>query len=147
MTTSTNLTSGSKFKSRKRVGRGSSAGGGTTAGRGTKGQKARTGGQIPWYFEGGQTPLIRRVAKKKGFRSRNQTDVVVFNLDALAKLARDSKINLSDLVARGLVGKSSRVKILARGEIASALSVQTHSISSAARKAIEDAGGSVELLS
>jgi large subunit ribosomal protein L15 len=135
-----------KSKGRKRVGRGSSAGGGTTAGRGTKGQKARTGGKVPHYFEGGQTPLIRRVKKRKGFTSRNNRDTFVINLINLPRFVKDGKLEVSSLVAAGKIKPETRVKILSVGEIKEAVAVSAHAVSTSARNKIEAAGGSVTIV-
>ena len=132
-------------KSRKRVGRGNSAGGGSTAGRGNKGQKARTGGSVPAHFEGGQTPLIRRLKKKKGFKSHRKFTVLKINLRDLAHYAQDNKLTLTQLLEKGLITPHTRVKILGEGEVPAGMEVTVNGISEGARKKIESAGGKVEI--
>jgi len=135
-----------KNPSRKRVGRGSSAGGGNTSGRGNKGQKSRTGGQIPAYFEGGQTPLIRRLAKRRGFRSHRKFKILRINLKDLAKYAKDGQIIVRQLIAEGQITPGTKVKILGEGGITAPYTVQVHFVSGSARAKIEEQGGSVEII-
>lgn len=135
-----------KNPARKRVGRGSSAGGGSTAGRGNKGQKARTGGNIPAYFEGGQIPLIRRLAKRRGFKSHRKFQVVKINLKDLAKYADNGKLDPKQLVETGKIMPGTKVKILGEGQVDSAYQVQAHLVSASAKTKIEAAGGTVEIL-
>lgn len=141
-----NIVGTSANKTRKRVGRGSSAGGGKTAGRGTKGQKARTGGQVPQYFEGGQTPIIRRLKKQKGFKSRNRVKTLGINLSDLQRLSKDGKLEVATLIEAGHIKPGTRVKILARGEVTAAIAVSAHAVSAAAKEKITHAGGSVNLI-
>lgn len=133
-------------KSRKRVGRGSSAGGGKTAGRGTKGQKARTGGKVPAYFEGGQTPIIRRLKKRKGFRPPNRVKTIGFSLTDLQTLAKDGKLEVTTLIDAGRIKPGVRVKILGTGEIKEAIEVSVHNVSATAKTKIEAAGGKINLI-
>jgi len=141
-----NIVGVSTNKDRKRVGRGSSAGGGKTAGRGTKGQKQRTGGSVPAYFEGGQTPINRRLKKRRGFTSRNTTETLVINLSDLQVLAKDGKLDVAVLVAEGKISPATRVKILGNGEVDVAITVSAHAISASAQTKIEAKGGSVNLI-
>lgn len=128
---------------RKRVGRGHGSGLGGTSGKGHKGQKARTGGRVRWGFEGGQTPLMRRLPKF-GFNNKNYaTYYDVFNLEDLAKLG--SEITPEVLERAGLL-RYGRVKILAKGEAQKNIIVKAHKFSAAAKAAIENAGGKVEVL-
>lgn len=131
---------------RKRVGRGPGSGSGKTAGRGHKGQKARSGGKIPIWFEGGQMPLQRRVPKR-GFTSPFRTEYEIVNVRDLEPLDED-KITPAILHEHGLIdlGRNRPVKILGMGELTRKVTVQAHAISGGARRKVEEAGGSVELL-
>ena len=106
-----------KNKSRKRVGRGISAGGGKTAGRGTKGQKSRSGYNIPNRFEGGQTPLSMRLPKLPGFKSKHKKSVVL-SLDIISANFKDGEeLSIVKLVEKNLVKKGDKVKILNNGKL------------------------------
>lgn len=130
---------------RKRVGRGPGSGRGKTAGRGHKGQKSRSGTSIPAWFEGGQMPLHRRTPKR-GFKSRNRTEYRIVNLRDLAGV-EETQITPELLRARGLIPSGRRpVKVLGDGEIAAAVVVRAHAFSAAARRKIEAAGGTVEII-
>jgi len=128
---------------RKRVGRGIGGKGGKTAGRGMKGQKAR--GTIRAGFEGGQMPLQRRVPKLRGFNNPFRVEYQAINLDTIAESGL-SEVSPETLYDKGLVAKKALVKVLGRGEISRAVSVQAHAFSKSAESAITDAGGSVEVL-
>lgn len=131
---------------RNRVGRGTSSGNGKTAGRGQKGQKARSGGGVRLGFEGGQTPLFRRLPKR-GFTNMNRKEYAVVNLDALNRFEDGTEVTPALLVEAGIVKKEkSGVKILATGEITKKLTVKAAKFSKAAQEAIEAAGGSVEVI-
>jgi large subunit ribosomal protein L15 len=132
-------------RARRRVGRGIGGKGGKTAGRGMKGQGARD--TVHPRFEGGQTPLHRRIPKAKGFRNPFRVEYHVVNLDTLATFEAGAEVSPETLRARGLVAKRGLVKILGRGELDAALTVKAHAFSSAARTAIEQAGGTCEVLS
>jgi large subunit ribosomal protein L15 len=132
-------------KAKKRVGRGIGGKGGKTAGQGTKGQKARGRGKVARGFEGGQTGLKQRVPKLKGFNNPFRVEYSPVNLDQLAALG-EATVNPEVLVAAGLVRKDTLVKVLARGEITSAVQLSAHAVSKAAGEAITAAGGSVTLL-
>jgi large subunit ribosomal protein L15 len=133
-------------KPRKRVGRGEGSGHGGTSTRGHKGHKARSGGGSKNGFEGGQMPLIRRVPKG-GFTNINRVEFQVVNVRDLEKFDAGSEVTLTLLKERNLAKKLSMpVKLLASGELTRALTVRVHAVSSEARKKIEAAGGSVELL-
>jgi large subunit ribosomal protein L15 len=127
----------------KRVGRGTAGKGGKTAGRGTKGQKARN--TVPRGFEGGQMPLKQRVPKLKGFNNPFRIEYQAINLDTIEATGLD-EITPESLHERGLTHKGALVKILGRGEITRAVRVTAHGASASARRAIEGAGGSVEIL-
>lgn len=133
---------------RRRLGRGLGSGRGKTAGKGTKGQKARSGGSIPPYFQGGQLPLVRRLPYRRGFRSLARVDYQVVNLDQLDRLSEGEDVTLDTLRAARLVRNSNQpVKVLARGTITKSLTVHAHAFSASARAALEKAGGSVVELS
>ena len=135
---------GSK-KAKIRVGRGEGGRRGKTAGRGTKGLKARN--TLRPGFEGGQTPLARRLPKLPGFTNPNKETFTVVNVGVLAEaFAADSDVTPDVLRDRGLVKHRGRIKVLAEGDIGHAITLKTHAISEAAQKKIEAAGGSVELV-
>jgi large subunit ribosomal protein L15 len=130
---------------RKRVGRGKSAGQGKTAGRGTKGYKARHNQKLG--FEGGQTPLQRRVPKLKGFRNPNKIEFAVVNVQRLAEVFEPgTEVTPDVLHQHGMVRKGMPVKVLGHGDIERALTVRAHAVSATARTKIEQAGGTVEVL-
>lgn len=140
-------------KRRKLVGRGESSGHGKTSTRGGKGQSARAGGTIKAGFEGGQTPLARRLPKL-GFRSRqknsgmNQFDVV--NLDVLEqKFSSGSVVDAAAVWALGIGRTNARkagVKVLGTGTLSKKLTVKVQAVSASAKEKIEAAGGSVEIV-
>ncbi|HSX28718.1 MAG TPA: 50S ribosomal protein L15 [Candidatus Saccharimonadales bacterium] len=128
-------------KDRKRVGRGIAAGGGKTAGRGTKGQNARTGKKLRAGFEGGQLPLMKRIPKKRGFRSIRVPAQVVytFQLDAL----KGKEATNESLAEAGLVATPYHsIKIVLKGELKKAGAVKVQAASKGAIEAITAAGGS-----
>jgi large subunit ribosomal protein L15 len=132
---------------RKRVGRGNASGKGTYAGKGLKGQQARAGSGPHPGFEGGQTPLIRRLPVRRGFRNPFRVEYAPVNLSALAKLPAATEITPEFLVQEGLVRTAKRpIKVLADGDVTVALTVRAHRVSAAARAKIEAAGGTVEEL-
>jgi large subunit ribosomal protein L15 len=149
---------------RTRVGRGIAAGKGKTAGRGTKGQKARAGGSIPPWFEGGQTPLHMRIPKLRGFKNRFRIEYEVVNIGAIGALAERGAfetessttkgakaspitVNQDILRAVGLVRTLNKpLKILGAGELSAALFVVADAFTASARAKIEAAGGSVNVL-
>lgn len=134
-----------KKVNKKRVGRGISAGQGKTAGRGTKGQKSRSGGNIKPGFEGGQTKLVQRLPKVRGFRSINNKKYQIVNLDSLEKI-KSSKINAKILKDNGLIKDDlALVKILGNGKINKKLSLEVDKISASALAQIEKSGGNVVL--
>ncbi len=131
---------------KKRVGRGQGSGLGKTAGRGGKGQKARSGNMRFEGFEGGQSPLQRRLPKF-GFISPNRTVYAVVNLADLEGFDAGATVDVAALETRGLVkGRYDGVKVLGNGTLSKKLSVRAHKLSATAREAIEKAGGSVEEL-
>ncbi|MEI2704680.1 MAG: 50S ribosomal protein L15 [Ilumatobacteraceae bacterium] len=132
-------------KAKKRVGRGIGGKGGKTAGAGTKGQHSRGRGKVARGFEGGQMPLKQRVPKLKGFNNPFRVEYSAVNLDQIAALEAD-EVTIDLLVERGLVRKGSLVKVLARGEITSTVSVTVHAVSKKAEEAITASGGSVTIV-
>lgn len=131
-------------KKRKRVGRGPGSGHGKTATRGTKGQKARSGGGPKLGFEGGQTPLYRRVPKR-GFR-RKKEKLRIINLDKIYEHFKEGEVVSRDsLFEKGILKKKDEAfKILGRGEVAFPLHFSVKNISKNCIKKIEEAGGKVE---
>jgi large subunit ribosomal protein L15 len=130
-------------KTRKRVGRGQGSGLGGTSARGHKGAQSRSGYSRKRGFEGGQMPLQRRVPKF-GFKNHNRVEYKAINLDTLQLLAESTGSNLINfevLYTNGLVSKSDLVKILSRGTLSTAIEVHAKGFSSAAKAAIEAAGG------
>lgn len=133
-------------KERNRVGRGIGSGNGKTAGKGHKGQNARSGGGVRPGFEGGQTPLFRRLPKR-GFTNINRKDYAIVNLDALNRFEDGTEITPVLLIETGLISKEKAgIKVLAKGKLEKKLSVKAHKFSSAAKEAIEAAGGSIEVI-
>jgi len=134
-------------KKKKRVGRGDSSGHGSTCGRGQKGQKARSGGQVKSYFEGGQMPLYRRLPKR-GFKNIFKREYTIVNIrDLVKKFKENEEITPEKLLEVGLVKKKKQpIKILAEGDISFPLQIKIHKISQQARAKIEAAGGRVEVI-
>jgi large subunit ribosomal protein L15 len=154
-------------KAKRRVGRGIAAGQGKTAGRGTKGQKARAGGKIPAWFEGGQTPLHQRIPKLRGFRNAFKIEYEIVNIGDIARLVELGELESGDmpgtkpskkgaapitvnqeiLRAAGLIRRLDRpMKILGGGELSTALFVVADAFTASARTKIEGAGGTVSVL-
>lgn len=131
-------------KVRNRVGRGTSSGNGKTSGRGQKGQKSRSGGGVRLGFEGGQTPLFRRMPKR-GFLNINRKDYAIVNLDTLNRLEDGATVSAETLVAAKIIKDvKSGVKVLGNGElIVKNLKVEVAKVSASAKSAIEANGGSV----
>ena len=132
---------------KKRVGRGAGSGRGGTAGKGHKGQNARSGGGVPAGFEGGQMPLQRRLPKRGFKNALFRTRYEVINLDRLlAAFEGAAAISLDDIYARGLARQGAPVKILGRGDISVAVTVEAHTFSTSATEKIRKAGGQVKAL-
>ncbi len=130
-------------KSGKRVGRGIAAGQGKTAGRGTKGQMARTGSSRRPGFEGGQNPLMQRLPKLPGFKSKRVRAEVVYTgqLDQFAGKTADAET----LAAAGLITNAFvKVKVIAKGEVTKKVTVKAQGISASALEAVQKAGGTFE---
>lgn len=134
---------GSK-KRKIRVGRGEAGRRGKTAGRGTKGLKARS--KVRQGFEGGQTPLQRRIPKLKGFKNPNRVEFTVVNVDRLSDFDAGATVTPDDLREAGLVKKRGKIKVLGQGDLEVALTVKAHAFSIGAADKIKAAGGSIELI-
>lgn len=131
-------------KAPKRVGRGIGSGHGKTATRGHKGDKAR--GSTPPGFEGGQTPLHRRLPHKRGFTNIFKKDFSIVNVDTLAKLAEDV-ITPELLEEKGIIKDvKAGLRVLGRGEIDKAITVRAHHFSKSAEEKIKAKGGTVEVI-
>ena len=130
---------------RKRVGRGSASGHGTYSGRGLKGQKARAGRTPRLGFEGGQTRLIKRLPRRRGFTNLFRKEYSAVNLRDLERFPAGTEVTPELLRQSGILSTLRRpVKVLAMGELTRALSVTAHKFSMTAREKIEAAGGSVQ---
>jgi len=134
-------------KQRRRIGRGSGSGWGKTAAKGHKGQNARSGGGVRPGFEGGQMPLARRLPKRGFSNAKFKAVYDVINLDRLAEsFEGQSNITLEDIYARGLAKNGAAVKILGRGEISAALTIEAHKFTASALEKIQNAGGEAKAL-
>ncbi|MDR0308342.1 MAG: 50S ribosomal protein L15 [Coriobacteriales bacterium] len=133
-------------RARKRVGRGPGSGRGKTATRGYNGQKSRAGGAKSNGFEGGQTPLARRLPYLPGFKNINRVEYVPVNVSRLnALFNEDDVVDAASLVEKGVIKKETvLVKILGDGELTKKLTVKVDKVSASAAKKIEAAGGKVE---
>ena len=132
-------------RDRKRRGLGPASGLGGTAGRGHKGQRARSGGKVARWFEGGQMPIQRRLPKV-GFRNPSRVEFQVVNVAALSRFAKGETVTRESLLKRRLIDRSDLpVKVLGMGEIEAALAVTVDAVSGSARTKIEAAGGTVTL--
>ena len=131
-------------KSKIRKGRGEAGKRGKTAGRGKKGTGARK--TVPAYFEGGQIPLYRRIPKLKGLKNTPKMSYVVVNVSDLQDKNLKGDIDPEILQKNGLTRKKGFVKILGNGEITNSVNVKAHAVSESAKKKIEDAGGTVEVI-
>jgi large subunit ribosomal protein L15 len=128
----------------KRIGRGIGSGMGGTSTKGHKGQLARTGGTVRRGFEGGQTPLSRRLPKFGFTNAAFSNSFQIINLSDLNKI--DGSIDSQSLYKAGLITKSANYKILAKGELNKAVIVKAHAFSAKAKAAIEKAGGKTEVI-
>ncbi len=130
-----------------RKGRGVGSGLGKTAGRGQKGQYARRGRGVKRGFEGGQTPLARRLPKR-GFKNIFAAKVAEVNVGQLEVFAAGAKVDEAALRAHGILkGKFDRIKVLGNGELTKSVTVTAHSFSKSAQEKIAKAGGKAVLLS
>lgn len=133
-------------RNNKRLGRGPGSGTGDTSGKGHKGQRARKSGNARPGYEGGQTPLYRRVPKR-GFRNIFSTDYITVNVSDLERFGL-AEITLDDLKKqRKVKGKEKLLKVLGNGELAKAITVKAHKFTKSAQEKIEKAGGKVEVIS
>ena len=133
-------------KERNRVGRGIGSGNGKTSGKGHKGQNARSGGGVRPGFEGGQNPLFRRLPKR-GFTNINRKEYAIVNLDALNRFENGSEVTPELLLESGVVSNAKAgIKVLGNGTLNVKLTVKAHKFSASAKEAIENAGGSIEVI-
>ena len=134
------------IKKRKRIGRGPGSGHGKTSGKGHKGRGARSGGNTPPGYEGGQMPLQRRLPKR-GFHNPFREEYSVVNLAQLdAGFEVGTVIDPDALRARGMARKGRRIKVLADGTLTKSLTVKADKFSAAAKQKLEAAGGSAEVI-
>ncbi|MDH3243581.1 MAG: 50S ribosomal protein L15 [Saprospiraceae bacterium] len=135
-------------KKRKRIARGQGSGRGGTSTRGHKGAKSRSGYKRKRNFEGGQMPLQMRLPKV-GFNSPNRKEYVTINLDQLTTFVEKygvSSIDKAVLREKQYIKKNDKVKILGRGELSKKLDVTVHACSASAKAAIEEKGGTVNII-
>ena len=133
-------------KAPKRIGRGQGTGQGTTAGRGMNGQNSRSGGGVRLGFEGGQMPLYRRLPKR-GFNNKWAKEYAEVNVKDLNKFEDGTEVDMSVLLAAGLVGKKlDGLKVLGNGELTKKLTVKAEKFSKSAAEKIEKAGGKAEVI-
>ena len=142
------LNASPEAKSRKRVGRGPGSGLGKTAGRGENGQKSRSGASIPAWFQGGQTPLYRRLPKRGFNNARFRTEYATINLSDLNKYFNDGDVVTPELLKeKGIIKKQlCGVKVLGNGELEKKLTIKANRFSSSAVTKIERAGGKAEVI-
>ncbi|HBE18976.1 MAG TPA: 50S ribosomal protein L15 [Cyanobacteria bacterium UBA11149] len=137
---------GSK-KRKRRLGRGISAGQGASSGKGMRGQKSRSGGSTRPGFEGGQMPLYRRLPKLKHFTVINRKHYTTINVGKLRSLPANTEVTLASLMEAGIVTTNDGpLKMLGDGELTTPLSVKAAAFTAGARKKIEAAGGSCEVV-
>ncbi len=133
-------------KERNRVGRGIGSGNGKTAGKGHKGQNARSGGGVRPGFEGGQNPLFRRLPKR-GFTNINRKEYAIVNLEALNRFEDGAEVTPALLLETGIVSnEKAGIKVLGNGTLNVKLTVKAHKFSASAKEAIENAGGTTEVI-
>ena len=134
-------------KTAKRIGRGPGSGIGKTSGRGMKGQGKRSPGrETPFWFEGGQMPMARRLPKR-GFFNPHRVAYQILNVGALSAFEAGSTVDAEALLAHGLIRRNGGgVKLLAQGDAPKNLTVKVQRVSGRAREKVEEAGGSVELI-
>ena len=142
------LTKAPEAKAKKRVGRGPGSGMGKTAGRGENGQKSRSGASIPAWFQGGQTPLFRRIPKRGFNNARFRVEYATINLSDLNKMFNDGDVVTPELLKeKGIIKKQlCGVKVLGNGELEKKLTVKANRFSSSAVTKIESAGGKAEVI-
>lgn len=142
------LTKSPEAKAKKRVGRGPGSGLGKTSGRGENGQKSRSGASIPAWFQGGQTPLFRRIPKRGFNNARFRVEYATINLSDLNKMFNDGDVVTPELLKeKGIIKKQlCGVKVLGNGELEKKLTVKANRFSSSAVTKIESAGGKAEVI-
>lgn len=142
------LPKSNETRSRKRVGRGPGSGMGKTSTRGQKGQKSRSGVSISAWFQGGQTPIYRRVPKRGFNNKRFETKFATINLSDLERYFNEGDVVTPEILKeRGIIKKQlSGVKVLANGELTKKLTVKANRFSSTAVTKIENVGGKVEVI-
>jgi large subunit ribosomal protein L15 len=135
-------------RERIRIGRGHGSGKVKTGGKGTKGQKARAGGGVPPYFEGGQLPLIRKLPYRRGFTNPFRVEYREVNVRDLAEFPANSTVGPEEFETAGVLrGKTGPVKVLGQGDLGVKLTVRAHKFTAGARSKIESAGGEAVILS
>ena len=143
-----NLPKSKETKATKRVGRGPGSGMGKTSTRGQKGQHARSGSGISPWFQGGQSPLYRRIPKRGFNNARFEVKYATINLDVINKYFKDGEVVTPEVLKeRGIIKKQlSGVKVLGNGELTKKVTVKANRFSSKAVTKIEDAGGKAEVI-
>lgn len=132
------------LKSKKRIGRGNASGHGTFSGRGCKGQGQRKSSNVRPGFEGGQTPLIMRLPKLRGFKNPNRVEFQVVNLTDLNQFNDGDEVSVLTLLEKGLIRRKVQpVKLLGNGKISKKLTIKLHKVSVAAKEKVIAAGGKV----
>ena len=142
------LPASKEAKARKRVGRGPGSGMGKTATRGENGQKSRSGASIPAWFQGGQSPLYRRIPKRGFNNARFETKFATINVGKLNKLFNDGDVITPEVLKeRGIVKKQlNGIKVLSAGVLDKKLTIKAQRFSSSAVTKIENAGGKAEVI-
>ena len=131
---------------KKRIGRGLGSGNGKTSGKGQKGQNSRSGGGVAIGFEGGQTPFFKRMPKR-GFTNFTRKEYATVNVEDLNKFEDGVTVDFAAVKAAGLVKKElDGLKVLGNGKLEKKLTVKAAKFSASAKKAIEEAGGTAEVL-
>lgn len=131
-----------RYKSRKRVGRGSGSGHGKTSGRGHKGSLSRAGSTLRLLYEGGQMPLFRRLPKRGFSNAKFASRYQIVNVCQLERFDDDSNVSIEQMSEAGLISNSKeRVKILGDGELTKKLKVSAHKFSKSAEHKIQACGG------
>jgi len=132
---------GARLRNKQRVGRGHAAGQGKTSGRGMRGQNCRSGGGVRPGFEGGQTPLYRRLPKLSHFPNPNREATVEISVARLAILPAGSRVTQALLATAGMVNKNGNLRVLGNGEITVPIHITATHFTAGARAKIEAAGG------
>ena len=142
------LPASKEAKARKRVGRGPGSGMGKTATRGENGQKSRSGASIPAWFQGGQSPLYRRIPKRGFNNARFETRFATINVGKLNKLFNDGDVITPEVLKeRGIIKKQlSGIKVLSAGVLDKKLTIKAQRFSTSAVTKIEAAGGKAEVI-